>query len=107
MAELLEIPIIFDEPSFKIRTILEGATLILRFDWSTRQERWSLSIYDGDGNALILGLPLHIDMEVISRFEITGLPPGRLFLYDTTGAHVEAGRDDLGDRCRLFYQEAV
>lgn len=107
MAELLQIPIVFDESSFKIRTTLEGITLIMKFDWSTRQERWCLSIFDGDENPLIMSLPLHIDSEILSRFEITGLPPGKLTLYDTTGKHQEAGRDDLGDRCLLLYLEAV
>lgn len=98
-----EIPITANDPSFKIRTILEGVQLVFRFDWNGRDIRWNISIYDTSENPLVLGLPLNINTELLERFEIAGLPPGLLMLYDTSGKNVEAGRDDLGDRCKLVY----
>lgn len=98
-----EIPITDDSPSFKIRTILESVQVVFRFDWNGRDLRWALSIYDTSENPLALFLPMNINTELLERFEIVGLPPGLMMLYDTSGKNDEAGRDDLGDRCKLVY----
>lgn len=105
--EILEIPLNLPDASFKIRTILEDVQLILRFDWCERDIRWQISIYDTSENPLVLGMPLNVNLELIERFEIDGLPPGNLMLLDTSGRNEEAGRDDLGDRCKLVYQTSV
>lgn len=107
MADLLEIPMTAEETSFKIRVILEGIQLILRIDWIERELRWMLSIYNAQETPLLLGLPMNINTELIERFEIDGLPPGKLLFYDSTGGSIEAGRDDLGDRAKLIYQTSV
>jgi hypothetical protein len=106
MPEIFEIPIdreTDDEPSLKMRTVLEDIELVLRFDWNTREERWSISIYDALDNPLIIGQVLTINNELLQRFEIIGLPPGELLLYDTSNKVIEAGLEDLGKRCRLLY----
>ena len=103
MAEVLEIPLNADDASFKIRTILEEIELILRFDFNSRQAKWHIMILTADETPLI-SCPMNINSEFLSRFKKTGLPPGKLILYDTSGGIVECGRDDLGDRCKLLYQ---
>lgn len=107
MPTIFEVPITQDDASFKIRTILEGFELVLKIDWNTRIERWHVSIYNAAEEPLVTGLPMHINTELIERFEIVGLPPGRLMLFDTSGRITEAGRDDLGDRCKLLYESSV
>lgn len=107
MPEIFEIPIESDDPSFKIRTILEGITLVLRFDWNDRDERWKISFFDEVENPLIYRLVLQVDHELLNRFEIPGLPPGQMILYDTSDKGVPCGRDDLGKRCRLLYETSV
>lgn len=103
MAEVLEIPLNSDDASFKIRTILEEIELVLRFDWNTRQAKWHIMILTSSEEPLV-GCPMNINSEFLSRFKKTGLPSGKLILYDTSGGIVECGRDDLGDRCKLLYQ---
>lgn len=98
-----EIPITLTDPSFKIRTILENVQLVFKFDWNERDIKWNLSIFDTSENPLLYSLPLNVNTELLERFEIAGLPPGLLMLYDTSGKNLEAGRDDLGDRCKLVY----
>ena len=107
MPEYLEIPLNADEPSFKLRTVLEDVEVVLLIHWNTRSSRWNLSIMDSTETPLLMGIPLHVDTEILERFEIDGLPPGRLFLYDLTTKSMECGRDELGDRCRLIYQTSV
>lgn len=105
MATVFEIPITNTESSFKLRTILESVELVLRFDWNGRDSRWQLSISDAKEEPLIMGLALNINTELIHRYEMSELPAGRLALYDTSGKFLEAGRDDLGGRCKLLYME--
>lgn len=99
-----EIPLSSADPSFKIRTTLEGVNLILRFDWNDRLERWVISFFDEVENPLVYRVPLQVDHELIYRFEINGLPPGFMILYDTSDKRMPCGRNDLGKRCRLLYQ---
>ena len=106
MAEIFEIPITSNDASFKIRTILEEIELVLMIRWNSRFQRWILDILDSGETALVLGIPMHINLELIFRFEVPGLPPGLLLLLDKTGGNVEAGRFDLGDRVALIYEES-
>lgn len=62
---------------------------------------------DASEQPLLMGHPLNIDIELLERFEIDGLPPGKLTLYDMSEKSIECGRDDLGDRCQLLYQTSV
>lgn len=101
-----EIPITDTESSFKIRTVLESIELVLRFDWNSRMEIWHLSILDSAETNLLMGLPMYVNRELISRFKINGLPPGRLMLYDASDTITECGRDDLGSRCKLIYEDS-
>jgi hypothetical protein len=108
MNEIFEIPLEVDEDyHFKLTTVLEDIQLILRFDWIERQLRWVLSIYDANEVLLVASLPLNINVELIERLEIIGLPPGRLILYDTTEKFIECGFKDLGDRCKLLYEMSI
>lgn len=104
MAEIYEIPITTDEPAFKLRTVLEDIELVLNLRWNSRQQRWILDIYSSDETALLLGLVLNINMELIRRFQIDGLPAGSLMLFRKTGQHIECDRDELGNQCALLYE---
>jgi len=106
MPEIFQIPLVQDEASFKIRTVLDGVQVVLGVDWNTRNERWHLSTYDANGAPLLLRQPLNINTEIWDRFEIVGLPPGKIMLYDTKDESAEAGFEDLDDRCVLIYQSA-
>lgn len=104
---IVEIPIPIDSPSFKIRTILDGTQYVLKLDWNDRFERWSLSIFDESEVPLLMGIPLHINSDVVGRFEIEGLPLGQFMLFDNSLKGDEATRDSLGNRTSLLYEEAI
>jgi len=107
MSTAYEIPIIYQEARFKIRTVLDGIELVLYFYWTTRQERWNLDIFDSAEVSLVKGVVLNIDRNLLAQYEISGLPRGNLILYDTSQTHAECGYTDLGDRCRLIYQSFI
>ncbi|NIQ92445.1 MAG: hypothetical protein GWN93_27070 [Deltaproteobacteria bacterium] len=103
---IFEIPTTSDFADFKLRTVLEGGTYVFRIYWNSRQQRWHLSISDPDETPVLMGIPLVADTDVIGAFEIPGLPPGIIMLYDSGEKREEAGRDDLGSRHRLLYEES-
>lgn len=107
MAELFEIPLVSSESRFKIRTILDAIEVILKIDWNDRAQRYQLSVYDANENALAEGLCMNVDTEIMNRYTIEGLPKGMLTLIDTSETHEEAGLGDLGERCKLIYQSAL
>lgn len=104
MSELQEIPINFQEPHLKLRVILDNIQVVMQIDWNDEDSRWQISISDANENPLVMGLAMNINEELIQRFSITGLPLGQLVFLNTTGKDDEAGIDDLGNKCRLFYQ---
>lgn len=107
MSELIEIPIETRDPSFRIRTVLDDVEMFMQMQWNSRVERWHLDILDSNENPLLMGIPMNIDTELIDRFEIPGLPPGKLVLFDTSLKGAECGSEELGERCKLIYETAV
>lgn len=103
---ILRIPVNADQADLKLRTELEGITYVLRIYWNTRAERWFIEILDADENPMLMGTPLNVDTDFLSRFRIEGLMPGILILYDAGEENQEATRDSLGDRHLLLYLES-
>lgn len=104
MADIIEIPTTKDFPSQKETVTIDGRIFILRLRWSDRFERWFLDILDESENNILMGVPLHINRDLIGRFRMTTLPQGQLIFYDTSEKIREAGRNDLGDRARLLFR---
>lgn len=109
MPDILEIPIDNDDdsPALKMRTVLEGVEFLLEFKWNTRDLRWNISFLSSQDDPILMGIPLNINSELLERFEIDELPPGKMILFDSTGKTNEAGLSDLGARCKLLYQNSV
>lgn len=105
MATWIEIPI-EDQTlaSFQQRMILDDVEVVLRFDWNDREALWYMSIYDSAEATLLVGLAMPVNIEIRSRFQMEGLPPGGFILYDTSQKNQDAGSEDLGNRCRLYYE---
>lgn len=86
-------------------TILLGDTLYrfkLRY-FGERLDRWYMSIFSASDSPLLVGKKLTVNTPLLEAYEIDGLPPGEIGLWDTSGAEAECGFDDLGVRCELTY----
>ena len=94
---------VFDYADYSESVVLDGNPYRLAFSWNTRGEYWSLTISDSSGNVLVDGLKLVINFELISEYAAAGFPPGALLAVDTTGTLSRIGRDDLGEKVRLYY----
>lgn len=102
--KLLKIPTTANNnPSF-IETIdLEGIYYKFKFSWNNRDTCWLLDIYDINDSLLLGGIKLVVNYELISHHKVIGMPPGKLFLYDSSLTGEPCLFDDLGVRCLLLY----
>jgi len=94
-----------DSPSFTEEVTIDGVVYLFEFNWNSRGEFWSMSIYDRDQNPLVLGIRMVIFHELIGQFVDRGLPPGELYVIDPSEDMTELEQDDLLSRAYLLYFE--
>jgi hypothetical protein len=104
MADLIEIPLSSDFPSQKFTVTILEKVYTMQVRWNDRFARWIWDIMDENENNIVMGIPLHINSDIVGRFRDQRLPRGQFIFYDTSEKVVEAGRDDLGDRCKLLFR---
>lgn len=95
-----------DSLDFDQLTQLEGRQYLLRFTWSARESSWYLRIYDQDQNPIALGIRLVVGWPLLRRFRDPRLPPGILFVGDTSETDQEISQPaELlpNGRCPLMY----
>jgi hypothetical protein len=104
---LLQIPLPVDSPSYTLRVTLDGTEYVIRIDYSQRQDRYVLSLYD------LLSVPIFLGRKVVCGVPIGRqcvdfrAPPGPLIFCDPKGPTEPApGFSELGRRVGLFYLEA-
>jgi hypothetical protein len=78
-----------------------------RLLWNTRTEKWSISLSTvADPAVLVLqGRPLHIGVDVLARCNVTGRPPGTLFLWRNDNSWEPITHDELGAVARVWYTD--
>ncbi len=103
----LELPT-FDDEDYEYQIRLDGVYLTLTFRWNDRTEAWYLDIATEDGEPIASGRKIVIGASLFQRGVRDSddrLPLGRLWAKDTSGAGVRPGRNDLGTRVKLYYDE--
>lgn len=71
-----------DLPSFTEEVVLEGIPYVLKFNWNSRGEFWTIDFYDVEQSPLLYGLKMVSTYELINWYPDRGLPPGYLFVVD-------------------------
>lgn len=82
---------------------LESVIFTIVFGWQERNGSWYVSVYDSDGEAIVVGRRLSINYPVLDRLKSDSLPPGRLWLLSSDGSYNECGFDEIGNRCPMVY----
>lgn len=101
----LEIPL-FDNPYYTINIKVDGVVLFLTFKWSTREQSWYFSVFDGDNNPLMIGIKLMPFADLTLKHPNTKMPPGVLYCVSITSDLSPPGRFDLSERIKLYYLTA-
>ncbi len=96
-----------DLQHYDYQTDLEGAVYTLELYWDQRSECWLLSVYDAESNPIVSDRKVLLGSPLLGRGNRPSGPPGTMIAIDTTGANVEAGISDLGDRVQLVYLDST
>lgn len=97
------IPTRTDIEDYEIEVELSAVSFLLRFTWNYREEFWYLTISDVDGNVVAGNVKLVISKPLLLEVPGTDKPDGNLIAIDTSGADLEAGLNDLGERVLLMW----
>lgn len=92
-------------PNWQQEIVMDGIVYHLSFHWNSLNEFWSMDIYDRDQNPIILGIKLVVNYDVTSHYINENLFPGTLLVIDFSREVEVIGREDMGDRVQLIYQE--
>lgn len=103
---ILEYRLYPEVPRYETNPTLSGTTLRFRFDWSGREDRWYLSIFDADGEPIRTGIKCMTNRDVLEGVKHANRPPGRLAFGDANNSE-PAGFAELGRRVRLFYDDGT
>lgn len=85
---------------------LESLEYLFEFAWSDRDSAFYLNLYDQDGNPLAIGIKLLLNVDLLRRFPVATMPPGKLICVDagSAGNGVDIAQpSDLGTRVFLEY----
>lgn len=94
-------------PHFIEQVTLDGVAYTFKFDWNSRGEFWSVSVYDATGTGLLLGLKLMNNGELYKRYSKTQMPPGMIGVINNTGSFQKITYDDVGRTCDIVYLTGV
>lgn len=82
---------------------LDGARFTFRFDWNSVEDRWSLSIYDLEGNMVVGGIKLVPMFYLLRNIPAANAPKGDMLINSVS--NIEVTRENIGD-CQLVYFSA-
>lgn len=85
------------------RVTLDGAEYVVSLAWNQRLAKWSLSLADTNGDAIISGVIVVADypLTLLSRHDARN-PPGELMAVDTSGQGLDPHFADMaGDTPRV------
>lgn len=93
--------------SYTQRTILDGREYLLTLQWNQRAAAWFLSIADQEGDPIADGLRLVANWPVNRNLTDARGPFGLIIPLDTSGAGLDPGLHELGDRVLLVYVDVA
>jgi hypothetical protein len=100
---MITIPITNPTPRFSQGVDLDGVAFILAFEWNDRDETWSFNLLDSDSVPLVTGVGVRVGLPLLNRHTGIAGPAGVLEAIDTSGAGLDPGFADLGERVQLLY----
>jgi len=92
-------------PLFDLRVSLSGIDYILKFDWSGRESRWYMTIFDAAGNVLTAGIKLVSGWLLYNRETNPLAPFGNFMVIDPEDQAPQLA--DFGIRSQLVWMPAA
>lgn len=71
-----------DQPYISQSVSLDGRTYVMSFNWNSRSDRWSLSLETEDGDKILDGAVLVMNIDLLRTIPNTldYVPPGQMWL---------------------------
>jgi hypothetical protein len=90
-----------------VQVDLSGIRYKLNVSWNSQMEGWVLCISDMKDNLILGGVRLSVGSYLLRKYRAScpGLPPGEIWLLDTTETYgtAELTRDNFNTRFKLCY----
>ena len=103
---LAKIPVRADLPSYEFRIDLDGSSYTFVFRFNERMGRWIMDIKTENNEPVLLGSPVLIGSDFLTRFQSDLLPPGELFSINLKDNFVDSDREAFGNDVIILYNEA-
>jgi hypothetical protein len=102
---------LFDNANFSESVTLDDVNYGFSFQYNTRGDFWSMSIFDGNGNLILANIKLVVWFPLTLRYNNPALPTGTFILCDPSAStqNIEPGRHDFtsGRKLELLYVSKV
>ena len=92
-----------DFASFEQEVQLDGVPYRILIDYNVRFEYWTISFKDRNLNEIVSGIKLVLSYDLLDQYPGRGLPPGELFVIDTTGDIDKIDRYNIIEKLALVY----
>lgn len=94
-------------PRLEYTAELDGVTITYRLQWDPRCEAWYVDLVDAAGTTILAGARVNVGWPIGHRHRIEGMPSGRLFLVDVSGADEPPTLESLGAQHQIVYLSAA
>ncbi len=102
---MLALPTLFNGTgNYSITVQLDANTYTLEFNWNDRQSAWFFNLLDVDGNPVLMGRKVVLNLPMLHEFVGSQFPTGDFLAFDSSpSGNVVPGLNDLGARVIMYY----
>lgn len=99
------LPLSQDLPWYSFEVTLSQVSYTFEMRYNTRRNRWSLSILDSTEAAILVGLPLLINRDIVGQYLSFLVPLGTLLVLDDSGNNLQPTIQSFLTDHTLYYVE--
>ena len=104
----IQLPFRQNEYNYEYSVIIGSTTYILWIYYNRRMNRWILNIKDENNDPLIMGIPILIGSQLLSRFAGDTLEDIKYaFAFNIKDRYAEIGEFDLGSTSTIYVAHEV
>lgn len=92
---------------FRFSTDLSGVRYVFRFYFNERDQSWAIDMMDPTESPIMHGMRAITHYDLLAQVTDPRKPLGYLMLIDTSGKYLPPGRNDLGARVKLTYNDLL
>ena len=98
-------PLDSQNANFDFEIDLDGEVYTFDFHFNERSSAWYFSVIKLSTGEGASSIPVNALSLLLSSFVSGSMPPGILFSVDEGGYNIPPGRNDLGTRVKIYYDD--